>query len=69
MANKLPQIFAGSKICIICEGDEEFEYLERLISLDVWSKNIVSSWRMLKEMEIFLRDIKINFRTAHTIWF
>ena len=69
MANKLPQIFTGSKICIICEGDEEYEYLEKLISLDVWSKNIVSSWRMLKEMEIFLRDIKINFRTAHTIWF
>lgn len=39
MANKLPQIFAGSKICIICEGDEEYEYLEKLISLDVWSKN------------------------------
>lgn len=38
MANKLPQIFMGSKIYIICEGDEEFEYLERLISLDVWSK-------------------------------
>lgn len=38
MANKLPQIFMGSKICIICEGDEEYEYLERLISLDVWSK-------------------------------
>ncbi len=38
MANKLPQIFTGSKICIICEGDEEYEYLERLISLDVWSK-------------------------------
>lgn len=38
MANKLPQIFIGSKICIICEGDEEYEYLEKLISLDVWSK-------------------------------
>ena len=38
MANKLPQIFTGSKICIICEGDEEYEYLEKLISLDVWSK-------------------------------
>ncbi len=38
MANKLPQIFTGNKICIICEGDEEYEYLEKLISLDVWSK-------------------------------
>ena len=36
--SKLPQIFTGSRICIICEGDEEYEYLEKLISLDVWSK-------------------------------
>lgn len=28
MTNKLPKIFSGSKICIICEGDEEYEYLE-----------------------------------------
>ena len=38
MASKLPQFFTGSRICIICEGDEEYEYLEKLISLDVWSK-------------------------------
>lgn len=37
MTNKLPKIFSGSKICIICEGDEEYEYLNKLISLDVWS--------------------------------
>lgn len=38
MINKLPRIFSGSKICIICEGDEEFEYLDKLISLDVWNE-------------------------------
>ena len=38
MGNRLPKIFIGSRICIICEGDEEYEYLEKLISLDVWSK-------------------------------
>ena len=38
MGNRLPKIFKGSRICIICEGDEEYEYLEKLISLDVWSK-------------------------------
>ena len=38
MGNRLPKIFTGSRICIICEGDEEYEYLENLISLDVWSK-------------------------------
>lgn len=37
MMSKLPQFFAGSKIGIICEGDEEYEYLEKLISLGVWS--------------------------------
>ncbi len=38
MVSKLPQIFTGSRICIICEGDEEYEYLEKLISLDIWSR-------------------------------
>lgn len=38
MASKLPQIFTGNRICIICEGDEEYEYLEKLISLNVWNK-------------------------------
>ena len=38
MENRLPPIFTGSRICIICEGDEEYEYLEKLISLEVWSK-------------------------------
>lgn len=38
MASKFPQIFTGNKICIICEGDEEYEYLEKLISLNLWSK-------------------------------
>lgn len=38
MINRIPQFFSGSRICIICEGDEEYEYLEKLISLQVWSK-------------------------------
>lgn len=38
MTSKLPQIFTGIRICIICEGDEEYEYLEKLINLNVWSK-------------------------------
>lgn len=37
MRSRLPEIFSGSRICIICEGNEEYEYLEKLISLDVWS--------------------------------
>ena len=36
MQNKLPKLFARHKICIICEGNEEYEYLNRLIALEVW---------------------------------
>lgn len=46
MASKLPQIFTGNRICIICEGDEEYEYLEKLISLNVWNtmQIIIEHW-------------------------
>ena len=37
MPNKLPKFFDNHKICIICEGNEEYEYLDRLIALKVWS--------------------------------
>lgn len=39
MTNRLPLIFSGKKVCIICEGDEEYEYLDKLISLGVWNKS------------------------------
>ena len=36
MQNKLPKLFDKHKICVICEGNEEYEYLERLKTLKVW---------------------------------
>ncbi|MEA1974381.1 MAG: RloB domain-containing protein [Bacillota bacterium] len=36
MANRRPPIKTGMKVCIVCEGYEEFEYIEKLISLNVW---------------------------------
>lgn len=38
MMNRLPAILDKHRICIICEGNEEYAYLERLKSLKVWSK-------------------------------
>ena len=38
MANKLPFIPDNHKICIICEGNEEYEYLNRLKDLKVWNE-------------------------------
>lgn len=36
MQNKLPKLFDKHKICVICEGNEEYEYHERLKALKVW---------------------------------
>lgn len=38
MANKLPKFLDNHKICIICEGNEEQEYLKRLKDLKVWNE-------------------------------
>ena len=37
MTRRLPPIKTSTKILIICEGSEEFDYLCRLRSLNVWS--------------------------------
>ena len=38
MQSKLPKFLDNHKICIICEGNEEYEYLNRLKNLKVWSE-------------------------------
>lgn len=67
--NKLPKIFTGSRICIICEGDEEYEYLEKLISLDVWSKEYYFQLINAGEMATFQHVIRTNTRTVQVTWF
>jgi hypothetical protein len=37
MVNRLPAFSNKHKICIICEGNEEYAYLEKLESLNVWN--------------------------------
>lgn len=37
MKNRLPDFLNKYKVCIICEGDEEFDYLNRLNELKVWN--------------------------------
>ena len=36
---KLPLFLSVHKICIVCEGNEEYKYLNRLIDLKVWSNS------------------------------
>lgn len=36
MAKRFPMIVKQKKICVICEGYEEFDYIQRLKELGVW---------------------------------
>lgn len=38
MVNRLPVLSDKHKICIICEGNEEYEYLTKLKKLKVWNE-------------------------------
>lgn len=38
MTKRVPDVFSGHKICIICEGDEEYFYLNCLKKLGVWNR-------------------------------
>ena len=38
MKSRLPAFLSKDKICIICEGDEEYDYLNRLKELRVWNE-------------------------------
>ena len=38
MKNRLPAFLDKDKVCIICEGDEEYDYLNKLKSLKVWNE-------------------------------
>lgn len=38
MTNKFPKFLDKHKICVICEGNEEYEYLNRLKKLKVWKE-------------------------------
>lgn len=38
MQNRLPAFLNKCRVCIICEGDEEYDYLDRLNKIEVWNK-------------------------------
>lgn len=49
MPNKLPKFFDKHRICIICEGNEEYEYLKRLKDLKVWNEQYEDIKRKINE--------------------
>lgn len=49
MPNKLPKLSDKHKICIICEGNEEYAYLNRLNELNVWNEQYEDIKRKINE--------------------
>ncbi len=39
MKRRIPSLLHRTKICIICEGDEEYAYLNRLMELGIWDRH------------------------------
>ena len=69
MPNKLPKFLDNHKICIICEGNEEFEYLKRLKIL-ISQRGIRTDIKM-EQMNLCLcsvirkRNLTSNMRTLN----
>lgn len=40
MKNKLPRIKTNKRICIVCEGDEEYYYLKKLKQIKLFNKKL-----------------------------
>lgn len=68
MPNKLPKFFDKHKICIICEGNEEYEYLNRLKNLKVWNEQYDISLVNAGGMVISQRGIRIGIKMEQTNW-
>lgn len=64
MPNKLPKFWDNHKICIICEGNEEYEYLNRLKNLKVWNEqydiSLVNAGGMVISRQGIRTDIKME---------
>lgn len=56
MKNRLPIISDKQKICIICEGNEDYAYLDKLNSLNVWNDQYEFFLDNAGEMETFQRN-------------
>lgn len=39
MSRRLPAFISKTRVCVICEGDEEYGYLKRLGELGVWDEH------------------------------
>ena len=40
MKSRLPAFLSKDKICIICEGDEEYDYLIMLMAMEIFLQDI-----------------------------
>ena len=67
MQNKLPKFLDNHKICIICEGNEEYEYLNRIKNLKVWNEQEEKK-KSHKDCKTSQKDWKRRHRVYDTSW-
>lgn len=65
MTNRLPVFSDKHKICIICEGNEEYAYLDKIKSLNVWNDQYAIFLDNAAGKGTFRQDIRIATKTAH----
>ena len=56
MQNKLPKFFDNHKICIICEGNEEYEYLN---NHSVGRNNHCNLYKNMPHIQMKLKQNKL----------
>ena len=57
MPNRLPKFLDNQKICIICEGNEEYEYLKRLKDLKVAILPLNEKGNIPKKIQAFNNSV------------
>ena len=79
MANRFPLFSNKHKICVICEGNEEYEYFKRLIFLGVWNKKYEEGIKKIQYKPNCCRNVRlvssnckntetINRNISHILW-
>ena len=61
MLRRLPQIKTGNSILIVCEGSEEYDYLEALKKCGVWSNKLSIKLKNAKSINNILSQYQYEF--------
>lgn len=62
--SNLPNIKSGSRILIVCEGEEEYDYLYQLKTLNVWRNDIIIDFANAKSIDKIFAMYQYRFQQS-----